>query len=168
MQNIIFIHGLKSSGQGFKGRLFQKVIPGCLTPNFEEFNTLISNKLLLKKRMEQLIVILKDKYPWVIIGSSFGGLMATIYSCQNPEKVSRLILLAPYLSTLELDLKKYSPIDIPVLVFHGKHDRVVSVRHSRTLAEKLFTNLAYNIVNDDHFLHKTVKNLDWHKLIKTV
>lgn len=36
MQNIIFIHGLKSSGQGFKGRLFQKVIPGCLTPNFEE------------------------------------------------------------------------------------------------------------------------------------
>ena len=168
MQNIIFIHGLKSSGQGFKGRLFQKVIPGCLTPNFEEYNTLISNKSLLKKRMEQLIVILKERHPWVIIGSSFGGLMATIYSCQNPEKISKLILLAPYLSTLELDLKKYSPIDMPVIVFHGKHDNVVSIKHSKTYAETLFTNLTYNIVNDDHFLHNTVKILNWPKLIKTV
>ena len=168
MQNIIFIHGLESSGQGFKGRLFQKVLPGCLTPNFEEYNSTISNKSLLKKRMEQLLGILKEKHPWIIIGSSFGGLMATIYSCQNPDKVSKLILLAPYISTSELDPKKYSPIDIPVIVFHGKYDKVVSVRRSRTLAGKLFTNLAYNIVNDDHFLHKTVKILDWNKLIKSV
>ena len=57
MQNIIFIHGLESSGQGFKGRLFKKEIPECLTPNFEEFTPMISNKSLLRKRMEQLIVI---------------------------------------------------------------------------------------------------------------
>ena len=94
--------------------------------------------------------------------------MASIYSCQNPEKISKLILLAPYLSSLELEFKKYSPIDIPVIVFHGKHDKIVSIKHSRTYAEKLFTNLTYNIVNDDHFLHNTVKILDWHKLIKTV
>ena len=168
MQNIIFIHGLESSGQGFKGRLFQKVIPGCLTPNFEDYNPVISYKSLLKKRMKQLIVILKEKHPWVIIGSSFGGLMATIYSCQNPENISKLVLLAPYLSPLELDPKKYSPIDIPVIVFHGKHDKLVSIKHSRTCAEKLFTNLTYNIVNDDHFLHNTVKSLDWNKLIKTL
>ena len=92
--------------------------------------------------------------------------MATIYSCQNPKRISKLILLAPYLSILELDLQKYKPIHIPVIVFQGKHDTFVSVRGSRTLAEKIFTNLTYNIVNDDHSLHKTVKILDWQKLIK--
>jgi len=166
MQNIIFIHGLESSGQGFKGRLFQKVLPECLTPDFEEYKRTISSKTLLKKRMVQLFTILKDKYPWIIIGSSFGALMATVYSLQNPERISKLILLAPYLSTSELNPKKYSPIDVPVIVFHGKNDRVVPINRSRTLAERFFTNLIYNIVDDDHSLHDTVINLDWKNIIK--
>jgi len=166
MQNIIFIHGLESSGQGFKGRLFQKVLPECLTPDFEEYKRTISSKTLLKKRMVQLFTILKDKYPWIIIGSSFGALMATVYSLQNPERISKLILLAPYLSTSELNPKKYSPIDVPVIVFHGKNDRVVPINRSRTLAERFFTNLIYNIVDDDHSLHDTVINLDWKNIIQ--
>ena len=166
MQNIIFIHGLESSGQGFKGRLFQKILPGCLTPDFEEFKHKISSKMLLKKRMGQLITILKDKHPWIIIGSSFGALMATVYSLQNPERISKLILLAPYLSTSELNPKKYSPIDVPVIVFHGKNDRVVPINRSRTIAERFFTNLIYNIVDDNHSLHDTVINLNWKNIIK--
>ncbi len=168
MQNIIFIHGLKSSGHGFKGRLFQKEIPGCLTPDFKKYHPLISNKSLLKKRMKQLNALLKEECSWVIIGSSFGGLMATIYSCQNPEKILKLILLAPYLSSLELKFKKYSAIDVPVIIFQGNHDNIISVKRSRTCAEKFFTNLTYNIVNDNHRLHETFKTLDWQNLIKTV
>ncbi len=167
MQNIIFIHGLESSGKGFKGNLFRKVFPECLTPDFEKFNSKISSKALLKKRMEQLIAVLKDKYPWIIIGSSFGGLMGAIYSCQNPERVLKLILLAPYISTSELDPKKYSSINIPVIVFHGIHDNIVSIKRSKTRAEKLFTNLTYNIVNDDHYLHNTVKTINWQEIVKS-
>ena len=167
MQNLIFIHGLESSGQGFKGKLFQKVLPGCLTPSFEEYDPVSSIKTLLEKRMEQLIAILNVRLPWVIIGSSFGGLMATIYSCQNPERISKLILLSPYLSTSELNPEKYSPIDVPVIVFQGKNDTVVSIKRSRNIAEKIFTNLTYNIVNDDHPLRNTVKVLDWKNLVKT-
>ena len=37
MQNIIFIHGLESSGDGFKGNLLRKELPGCLTPNFTPY-----------------------------------------------------------------------------------------------------------------------------------
>jgi len=166
MQNIIFIHGLESSGKGFKGNLFNKVLPECLTPDFEKYNPKISTKTLLKKRMTQLLLILKNKHPWIIIGSSFGGLMGTIYSCQNPERVLKLILLAPYLSTSELDPKKYSPIDIPVIVFHGMHDKIVSVKRSKKRAETLFTNLTYNIVNDNHYLHNTVKTINWQEIVR--
>lgn len=168
MQNIIFIHGLESSGKGYKGRFFREELPECLTPDFEEYNPELSIKMLLEKRMKQLYLILKNKHPWIIIGSSFGALMGALYTCQNPKNVSKLILLAPYLSTPELSPKMYSPVNVPVIVFHGKNDKVISIKLSRVCAEKLFTNLTYNIVDDDHFLHKTVKSLDWKKLIKTI
>jgi len=168
MHYVIFIHGLESSGKGFKGRFFRKELPECITPDFEEYNPGISSKILLEKRMKQLYLILKNKDPWIIIGSSFGGLMGALYACQNPKKVSKLILLAPYLSTPELSPKIYSPVNVPVIVFHGKNDIFVSITRSRACAEKFFTNLTYNIVDDDHFLHKTVKSLDWKKLIQTI
>lgn len=166
MKNIIFIHGLESSGQGFKGRLFQKVLPGCLTPDFVGYNPKLSMKTLLKLRMKQLYRLLEDNYPWIIIGSSFGALMATVYALENPDKILKLILLAPFLSILKSKNKKYSPIDAPVIVFHGKNDLVVPISRSRTFAERFFTNLIYNIVNDDHSLHNTVINLDWQHIIK--
>ncbi|UCD00639.1 MAG: alpha/beta hydrolase [Promethearchaeota archaeon] len=165
MQNIIFIHGLESSGKGFKGQLLRSIFPECLTPDFEKYNPNISIKILLEKRMTQLNLILKDKDNWIIIGSSFGGLMGALYTCQNPKKVSKLILLAPYLSIPEFNSKKYSSVDIPVIIFHGKRDKIALIDQSRPLAEAFFTNLTYNIVNDNHYLHKTVKRINWKKLI---
>ncbi|UCC19710.1 MAG: hypothetical protein JSV62_00085 [Promethearchaeota archaeon] len=166
MKNLIFIHGLESSGDGFKGRFFRELFPGCFTPNFEEFNPKFSIKILLEKRMEQLYSILNKKDNWIIIGSSFGGLMGTIFTCQNPKKVLKLILLAPFLSVLELELRKCYSIEVPVIIFQGKDDTVISLSQSKNLAEKLFTNLNYNIMNDDHTLKKTLRSLDWKKLIQ--
>ncbi|MCK4478898.1 MAG: alpha/beta fold hydrolase [Candidatus Lokiarchaeota archaeon] len=166
MHNIIFIHGLESSGDGFKGQLLRKLLPGCLTPNFTTYNPKIPIKNLLKERMEQLISILKDKTHWIIIGSSFGGLMGALFTLKYLSKVSKLILLAPYLSTPAIDPKKYSPVDNPVIVFHGKLDEVIPIKRSRARAEKIFTNLIYNTVDDDHSLKKTVQALDWEEIIK--
>ncbi len=165
MTNVIFIHGLESSGQGFKGQLFRKEIPGCLTPDFKEYIPGILSKILLKERMAELVSILRDKSSWVVIGSSFGGLMGTIYTFQNPTKVARLILLAPLLATPELNPKKFPPIDVSVVIYHGKRDQVVSIKPTRTRAEQLFVNLTYNVVDDDHYLHPTVQAIDWKKLI---
>ncbi|MFW9879208.1 MAG: alpha/beta fold hydrolase [Candidatus Thorarchaeota archaeon] len=166
MKNIIFIHGLESSGDGFKGRFFRTSLPGCLTPNFEEFSPKLSIRILLEKRMEQLTSILKEKDFWIIIGSSFGGLMATIFAFQNPKKVLKLILLAPFLSVLELDVKNYPPLEVPVIIFQGKNDAIVSLKQSKNLAERLFANLKYNVMDDDHSLKNTVKALDWKKVIQ--
>lgn len=168
MVNIIFIHGLESSGKGFKGRYLRRELPECITPDFEEYNPNISTKLLLEKRLKQLYSILKDQDAWIIIASSFGCMMATFYTLNNPEKVSKLILLAPYLSNPKLNPKNYYPVNVPVIVFHGKRDKIALVNRSQARAEKLFTNLTYNIVNDNHYLHKTVKRLDWKKLIQNI
>ncbi|MFX1256979.1 MAG: alpha/beta fold hydrolase [Promethearchaeota archaeon] len=156
MPNIIFIHGLESSGKGFKGQLFKRVLPGCFTPNF------IGS---LEERMEQLILILKDKEPWIIIGSSYGGLMGSLYTLKFPFKVSLLILLAPALTFPELNTTKFQSIDVPVVIYHGKKDNVVPMKNSRAIAEQLFFNLKYNVVDDDHMLHSTVEKIDWKKLI---
>ena len=165
MPNIIFIHGLESSGQGFKAQLFQKVLPGIITPDFKKFSLDTSYKDLLKERMTQLNLILREKEPWIIIGSSFGGLMGALYACNFPDRVSCLILLAPVLKTSELSPKNFHPISIPVIIFHGKNDRIVSLKGSRSRAKKLFKNLTYNIVDDDHMLHSTVLKIDWPNLV---
>lgn len=164
MPNIIFIHGLESSGQGFKGQLFKKVLPGILTPDFRAYTPDISYKALLRERMAQLCSILERKEPWILIGSSFGGLMGALYTCQFPKKVSRLILLAPVLSTPDLNPKKFQPIDIPVTVFHGKNDQIVPLKPSCSRAKNLFSSLTYNVVDDDHMLHSTVLKIDWPQL----
>lgn len=166
MLNIIFIHGLESSGDGFKGQYLRKIFPECLTPNFKPYSPKIPIKVLLSERMQQLLQILKGKMHYIIIGSSFGGLMATLYTLKNPSKVLKLILLAPYLSYQGLIPKNSAPIKVPVTIFHGKLDNIVQLNRSKACAEKLFTNLLYNIVDDDHSLQKTVKTLDWEKLIK--
>ncbi|MFX1499705.1 MAG: alpha/beta hydrolase [Promethearchaeota archaeon] len=166
MQNKIFIHGLISSGDGFKGQLLREILPGCLSPTFSPYNSNKPIALLFKERMDQLVPILEEKIEWLIIGSSFGGLMATVYTLEHPYKVSKLILLAPYLSTPILNPKIYSPIDVPVIVFHGKYDEIVSVDRTKKIAENLFINLRYSIVDDDHTLKKTVKKLNWKDIIK--
>jgi predicted esterase len=165
MPGIIFIHGLESSGTGFKGQFFKRLFPECLTPDFHFFDASKSIKQLLEIRMNQLNSILINKNDWIIIGSSFGGLMSALYTCENPEKVLKLILLAPYLSNPYLDPKMYNQVMVPVILFHGRNDKVIPLTPTKTCAEKLFKNLTYIIVDDDHRLIKTVKCLDWKKLI---
>lgn len=165
MQNIIFIHGLESSGTGFKARLLKKEIPNILAPTFQEATPDILMYDLLEIRMKQLISILNTKKKWIIIGSSFGGLMASLFTLNVPYKVNKLILLAPFLVSRKLKPAFYNPVDVPVIVFHGSNDKVVAYKQAQERAKRFFTNLEYNIVDDDHSLHKTVSSLNWKKLM---
>ena len=168
MKNIIFIHGLESSGKGFKGTYLKNLFPDILTPNFIKYNANITLENLLKKRMGQLNLILKERKLWTIIGSSFGGLMATLYALQHmdpSEKIERLILLAPFLATPMLQIDNISPLNIPTIIFHGKYDDIALYEASRKQAYKLFTNLEFNTTEDHHDLNNTITTLNWSKLI---
>jgi len=165
MKNIIFIHGLESSGKGFKGIYLKNLFPDILTPNFEKFKKNITLENLLKMRMGQLDLILKESKSWTIIGSSFGGLMATLYAIRNSDKIERLILLAPFLATPMLQRDDLSPLTIPTIIFHGRHDEIAQYKASRQQAYQLFTNLEFNTTEDNHDLNNTITTLNWNKLI---
>ncbi len=152
----LFIHGLLSSGQGFKAQLLRGVFPDILTPDFPGD---------LDERMARLEVILAEGDDHILIGSSFGGLMAALYACAHPDKVQKIILLAPALPYQAFADDPPAPCDVPTVIFHGSQDAIVPLAPTRALAEQVFTDLQFNVVEDDHMLHKTVQQLDWKTLV---
>lgn len=160
----LFLHGLHSSSQGFKGAFLRNRVPDIRTPDFTGS---------LDDRMGQLIPLLSDTPGWIIVGSSFGGVMGTLVARQHPHLVRRLILLAPALTPPFLEAASASsltpdsapPTAIPTVIYHGRQDTVVPMEPVRRLAERLFLNLQFYAVDDDHMLHATVQAMDWEDLL---
>jgi pimeloyl-ACP methyl ester carboxylesterase len=155
-RRLIFIHGLISSGQSFKANLLRGLFPNIFTPDFEG---------TLDERMAQLATILSNKPGWIIIGSSFGGLMGALFTCHHPKQVQKLILLAPALIWPEFAQALPAPVSVPAVVYHGQRDDLIPLDLVRSLAEQVFTNLNFHAVDDDHGLHDTVQTIDWMALL---
>jgi pimeloyl-ACP methyl ester carboxylesterase len=152
----VFIHGLESSSRGTKGVYFREKFPDMLIEDYTG---------LLEKRMAKLRGLLAGRKDLILVGSSFGGLMAAIYACEHEQSVRRLILLAP-----ALDLGYFKPcsekrLEIPVWLYHGKEDDVVPPGPVEKIARKVFRNLSYHLVDDDHSLHRTFPDMEWDRLL---
>jgi pimeloyl-ACP methyl ester carboxylesterase len=145
-ERLLFIHGLWGSSQGVKATLLREIFPAILTPDLRGE---------LHERMEELGMILGKKTGWTIIGSSLGGLMATMFTCQSPDQVAKLILFAPALIS----------ISVPTVVYHGSRDNIVPLEQVKEIAGRVFLNLTFNTVDDDHGLYKTVHEIDWRTLL---
>jgi len=155
-KHLIFIHGLEGSGQGYKATLFREIFPEILTPDFSGS---------LHRRMAHLQAILITKNQWTLIGSSFGGIMATLFCRDFPDHVRKLILLAPALVWPDILWDSAWQISIPTQIYHGLDDPIIPIETVRKIAEKHFENLSFYSVDDDHGLHKTVHEIDWPKLV---
>jgi pimeloyl-ACP methyl ester carboxylesterase len=153
---ILFIHGLEGSSQGDKATLLRSLFPAILTPDFRG---------PLEERMQALIVILGKRTGWTLIGSSLGGLMAALFTCQHPAQVRKLILLAPALILPEFSAAPPEPIDVPTVVYHGTRDSVVPLEPTRRLAEQVFRKLVFHVVDDEHRLFKTMQEIKWEEVI---
>ena len=154
--NRVFIHGLESSAQGRKGVFFKTRYPGMIVQDYVGS---------FSRRMKKLKADLEDKDNLIIVGSSYGGLMATVFAGKWQEKVKKLILLAPALNLLPEEELFTMQINVPTFVYHGKHDEVVPEYIVRRRAEKLFTNLKYHLLDDDHTLNATFTTLNWDSLL---
>lgn len=157
MESRIFIHGLESSGQGTKGLFFKNRFPEMLTPDFTGD---------LAERMIRLDRILEGRSGIKIVGSSFGGLMASLYAMKHESRVNRLILLAPALNLIGFSGIETKKIDTPVWVFHGEKDEVIPLETVEKTAQSLFNNLVFNRVKDNHVLKDTFKDMDWNELLE--
>ena len=156
-QKLIYLHGLDGSSQGVKARLLRGLFPGILTPDFSGS---------LGERMAQLAGIVGRTRGWVMVGSSFGGLMAALYACRNPEQVSKLVLLAPALIWPDFAASPPAPVSMPVVIYHGARDELIPLATVRELAGQVFTNLDFRSMDDDHGLFQTVHAIDWQALIR--
>jgi pimeloyl-ACP methyl ester carboxylesterase len=152
----IFIHGLESSNQGAKAIYFREHFQDMVIPHFTGE---------LPERMGKLNDILKGRSGIILVGSSFGGLMASLFAMEDESRVDRLILLAPAINYLDSSGYRTKRISTPVRIYHGTRDDVIPLSAAEDAAEKYFSSLIFNRVDDDHFLAGTFKNIDWAALM---
>ena len=166
VRRLIYLHGSRSDSNSGKARQFREWFPGMLTPDF---------KGSFEERMSQLHSILSDETNWTLIGSSLGGLMGATFTQDHPTQVRKLILLAPALSLDPFSSRadpstgsgqRLQPVSVPTIVVHGTLDTVVPLEPVREIILKVFTDVRYYVVNDDHRLHKTLHDLDWKLLFE--
>jgi len=155
MTTRIFLHGLDSSGSGTKGTFFSSRFPDMLRPDFDGS---------LQERMVRLDSIVSGRSELIIAGSSFGGLMAACLSINQPERLRRLILLAPALNFHEYQIPDQK-VHVETILIIGKNDDVTPPRLVIPTAENTFSNLQITVADDDHLLHNTFGELDWNSLL---
>lgn len=152
----VFIHGLESSGRGTKGVFFRDRYPGMIIEDFDG---------PFAQRMEKLEGLLAKRDNLILVGSSYGGLMAAVYACLHEERVRKLILLAPALHLEPFQPCQNKTLQIPVALFHGLQDAVVPLEEVRAIAKKSFANHTFTALDDDHSLQRTFASLDWNTLL---
>ena len=154
--HLIFLHGLEGTSQGAKATLLRSLFPGMVIPDFRGS---------LEQRMAVLYPILGDEQVWTLVGSSFGGLMAAIFTCLRPAQVRKLILMAPALILPQFSAARPAPIDVPTIIYHGRQDEIIPLEPTRHLAQQFFRNLTFHEIDDDHGLYKTAHAIDWPALL---
>ncbi len=152
---MFFLHGLDSSSKGTKGRWFARHFPEMCIPDFQGD---------LTKRISALEALCRGCDKLVLVGSSFGGLMATCFAMRHPNRCQSLVLLAP-----ALNFPEFSPpeekIAVPTSLFIGRQDTVTPPDKVLPLAKQSFSQLQIFSYDDDHMLHNSFEELDWDKLL---
>ena len=132
------------------------MIVGDFRGNFEE-------------RMAKLNALLINKDDLILVGSSYGGLMASVFACRTRnrtrKKIKKLVLLAPALNHMPSETRGLIKLDFPVTIYHGDRDNVVPPGPVYEIAKKMFTDLTYHLVGDDHSLQQTFFTILWDELL---
>ncbi len=152
----IFIHGLESSSKGTKGNWLNKHHPEVLVPDFPGS---------LDERMSKLHTILSGQNNLVLAGSSYGGLMASIFALKHEQRVKKVILFAPALNFSEFDKYIGQSSSVSATLYIGTQDDICPPDQVIPRAQAAFTNLSVHLSEDDHLLKKTFRFLDWQDLL---
>jgi len=151
----LFLHGLDSSSGGTKGQWFRQHFPAVRMHDYQGS---------LAQRLAQLEAEVAGLDSLILIGSSFGGLMAACFALRQPERCRRLVLLAPALNFPDY-LPPSLPIAVPTLVVIGRDDTVCPPDLVLPQARSSFSVLEVRLEEDDHLLHRTFPTLDWPQLL---
>lgn len=152
----VFLHGLDSSSSGTKARWFKDHYPEMLIPDFAG---------PLAERMKLLRSLLGSRRDLVLVGSSFGGLMATVFAVEHPDKLRRVVLLAPALNFPDWKFAADEKIAVPAQLYIGRRDTVCPPEEVLPVAKSIFSDLSVQLTDDDHLLHGAFPSIDWDILL---
>ncbi|MRR16947.1 MAG: alpha/beta hydrolase [Deltaproteobacteria bacterium] len=154
---LVFIHGLESTSRGTKGQYFRKLFPQMIIEDYT------GN---LETRMLKLKTLLRGENDLILVGSSYGGLMAARFALDHEPQVRKLVLLAPALNIEGFENAVKRKLHVPVVLYHGTKDDVVDPYSVKKIAEKAFTRLDHHFVDDDHPLTDVFPKLPWPVLLE--
>lgn len=139
---VVFLHGLESGPHGSKYHWLTELGLGeVLAPDC----TGILDPL---ERLARIRDALREEAYLLLVGSSFGGLMALRYASQYPDQVAGVVLCAPAVHRPEW--QPPPPPKVPLAVLHGARDEVVPLQAVRDWAG---WSAPVTVVDDDHRLH---------------
>jgi uncharacterized protein len=137
--HVLYLHGFASSARSSKAAFFAaKLREAGVQLDTPDFNEPDFSTLTVRRMVDQVTVALDrgPREPATLIGSSLGGFVAVQTALRRPERIDRLILLAPALNfdgnrarslgDRGLDeWKRTNRLD----VFHYGHGRIIPVHY---------------------------------------
>ncbi|MDH3326000.1 MAG: lysophospholipase [Gammaproteobacteria bacterium] len=156
MKKIIFSHGKESGPWGTKIKYLAEIASengyGYVVESIDYTNTEDQDERvsMLKNHVQN-----ENTGELVLVGSSMGGYVSTVFASQHPIK--GLFLLAPALYIPNWGLQEYQPQCEKVAVVHGWHDDVIPLDNSIKFARE--NNCTLHVVNSDHRLNDKLELL---------
>jgi pimeloyl-ACP methyl ester carboxylesterase len=149
-----FFHGLDSSPEGTKGRLFKGHYPEMFIPS-------------LPGDIDERLGIVENgiREPMLIVGSSLGGLTGLLFALKHPALVKVLILLAPAVGFFDRTILNpeqlvaldslYVPAGLKTVIIAGIRDEVIPLAAVRAMVDRSPEprKIVLHEVDDDHNLH---------------
>lgn len=140
---ILFLHGLESGPYGRKYKALKDIFGEVLAPD-------CTGIAIAEERLEVIQEALQNESgPFLVVGSSMGGLMALLLQQALPQRVAGMVLCAPALHRPEADGFKSRDLP-PAIIIHGVNDAVVPIKASRDFGAELIE------VEDDHGLSRSM------------
>ncbi len=142
---LIFLHGLESEPGGSKFLTLQSLGLGdVLEPD--------CSKLIVPDERFRVVEAALAGHPrLVLVGSSFGGLMALKFAARHPDQVAGMVLCAPAVHRTEPGWPPPAmTLPIPVRVLQGTRDDIVPL--AAVEAYCVANGLPLTVVDDNHRL----------------
>lgn len=144
---IYFFHGLESGPVGTKStrlnETFDVTAPDC------------EGVMDIWERLEIVEDATDGETDMVVVGSSFGGLLAALLYDKHPDRFGGYVLMAPALNDDAADDIERMPDE--AVVIHGTRDDVVPIEPVRSMCEDHGVELLE--VDDNHPLHDSLDTM---------
>lgn len=143
----VFLHGLESGPKGSKFRSLVAAFPNLFAPDCKGIYD-------ADERLARIESALEGQSRLLLIGSSFGGLMACLFASRHPERVVAAVLCAPALhERMAGHVAMIEQVAKNCVIIHGVNDTIVPVQASRRFAARFAVELVE--VHDDHRLARS-------------